>query len=188
MAESQITKRAIADSLKELSQTKAFNKITIKDITDKCGVNRQTFYYHFEDKYKLLQWIYQYEFFEVYLKGMNFDNWDEKMLVALKAIRKDKKFYINTVEHAEKYLMSFILQEMQNIFSRAVEKLDEKNKVDSEQRQFIARFFAYGVCGVIIDWAYAEMVEEPEFIVENMKRLLIHSERAAYTHISEDMK
>ena len=41
---SQITKRALASALKELLEHKPLNKITIADITEQCGVNRQTFY------------------------------------------------------------------------------------------------------------------------------------------------
>ena len=55
---SQITKRALASALKELLEHKPLNKITIADITEQCGVNRQTFYYHFQDIYALLEWIY----------------------------------------------------------------------------------------------------------------------------------
>ena len=53
---SDITKRAISASLKKLLLTKSLNKITIQDITDDCGINRQTFYYHFADIYDLVEW------------------------------------------------------------------------------------------------------------------------------------
>ena len=49
MANSNITKKALAQSLKELGSTKILDKITVADITNHCGVNRQTFYYHFQD-------------------------------------------------------------------------------------------------------------------------------------------
>ena len=54
MPESVVTKQAIADVFKEIMDKKSFDKITISDITGKCGLNRQTFYYHFQDKYDLL--------------------------------------------------------------------------------------------------------------------------------------
>ena len=54
---SQITKRALASALKELLEHKPLNKITIADITEQCGVNRQTFYYHFQDIPRLLEEI-----------------------------------------------------------------------------------------------------------------------------------
>ena len=53
---SQITKRALASALKELLEHKPLNKITIADITEQCGVNRQTFYYHFENLMDVLEW------------------------------------------------------------------------------------------------------------------------------------
>ena len=52
---SSATKIAIAYGLKELVKTKALNKITISDITEKCGINRQTFYYHFADMMDLIE-------------------------------------------------------------------------------------------------------------------------------------
>lgn len=45
---SQTTKRALAQSLKKLLQTKPLSKITINDIAEDCGVSRMTFYYHLQ--------------------------------------------------------------------------------------------------------------------------------------------
>ena len=53
---SQTTKRALEASLKKLLLQKPLNKITINDITEDCGVNRMTFYYHFKDIYDLVDW------------------------------------------------------------------------------------------------------------------------------------
>lgn len=44
---SDITKRALEASLKKMLLKKPVTKITISDITEDCGVNRATFYYHF---------------------------------------------------------------------------------------------------------------------------------------------
>ena len=40
----------LAESLKELTGNHPIEKITIKEITDKAGVIRPTFYNHFQDK------------------------------------------------------------------------------------------------------------------------------------------
>lgn len=52
-----LTRRALAESVTELLNEKPLDKIKIKDITDRCGVTRNTFYYHFQDIYDLLSWI-----------------------------------------------------------------------------------------------------------------------------------
>ena len=53
---SDITNRALEASLKKMLLKKPVTKITISDITDDCGVNRATFYYHFKDIYDLIEW------------------------------------------------------------------------------------------------------------------------------------
>lgn len=54
----------LAESLIELSAKKPIDKITIKEITDKAGVIRPTFYNHFQDKYELIEWIIKSELLE----------------------------------------------------------------------------------------------------------------------------
>ena len=53
------TKQALAESFKRLLLKRGVEKITVKDIVEDCGVNRQTFYYHFRDIYDLMEWIFQ---------------------------------------------------------------------------------------------------------------------------------
>ena len=55
---SQTTKKALAASLKQLLKEKPLDKITVTDLVEDCEVNRQTFYYHFQDIYDLIEWIY----------------------------------------------------------------------------------------------------------------------------------
>lgn len=62
MADSNLTKRALAAALKELMMTTPFNKISVGDICEKCDMNRKSFYYHFKDKYDLINWIFNSEF------------------------------------------------------------------------------------------------------------------------------
>ena len=62
MADSNITKSALASALKELMETTPFAKITVSDICAKCNMNRKSFYYHFKDKFGLVNWIYDVEY------------------------------------------------------------------------------------------------------------------------------
>ena len=51
-------KEILAESFKELAQTKKSDKITVKDITENCGYSSATFYRQFKDKYDLIAWSY----------------------------------------------------------------------------------------------------------------------------------
>ena len=59
MTSSIISKKIIANSLKYLMETESFHKISVSDIMLLCQMRRQTFYYHFKDKFELLSWIYR---------------------------------------------------------------------------------------------------------------------------------
>ncbi len=55
------TKLQMAQTLKKLIQDRPFSKITVQDIVTECNINRNTFYYHFENNYDLLCFTYEQE-------------------------------------------------------------------------------------------------------------------------------
>jgi len=72
MPDSNITKKALAMAMKELMEQIPFSKISVSDICEKCGMNRKSFYYHFKDKYDLVNWIFDVEFFQaVHVRDYN---------------------------------------------------------------------------------------------------------------------
>ena len=58
MANNQIMKEALATALKKLLEKQPLSKISVKYITDYCNISRNTFYYHFQDKYELINWVF----------------------------------------------------------------------------------------------------------------------------------
>lgn len=76
MADSNITKKALAAALKELMEEKSFEKISVGDICDRCNMNRKSFYYHFKDKYDLVNWIFDTEFIDGAYKKTYENTWE----------------------------------------------------------------------------------------------------------------
>jgi len=62
MPDSLSSKRALAEALKRLMAKQSLEKITVGDICNACGMSRKGFYYHFRDKYDLVNWIFYSEF------------------------------------------------------------------------------------------------------------------------------
>lgn len=73
MADSNITKKALANTLKGLMSEMSFDKINVAQICERCNMNRKSFYYHFKDKYDLVNWIFDIEFISI-LASENFNN------------------------------------------------------------------------------------------------------------------
>lgn len=185
MSDSLITKRAIANALKELCRAKPFDKISIADITTACGLNRQTFYYHFQDKYELLSWIYFQDNFSRITENISFDNWDQKILEMLRIMTGEKVFYMNTLKEQERTFESYLFSMAKALFLEAIIKLDERCKLSEQEREFDAEFYAYGICGVILSWAERGMKVSPEAVSYQLKNLAQDTERLAYIRSQE---
>ena len=74
---SQMTKRALVASLKDLLAEKPLDKITVTDLTEHCGVNRMTFYYHFKDIYDLVEWSCQEDAAKALAGKKTYETWQQ---------------------------------------------------------------------------------------------------------------
>ncbi|MCR5704877.1 MAG: TetR/AcrR family transcriptional regulator C-terminal domain-containing protein [Eubacterium sp.] len=180
MANANITKKALAQSLKNLGAKKILDKITVADITDDCGVNRQTFYYHFTDKYELLAWIYTQDLFIPLTADLSFDNWPEKILELLKYMKSEKKFIINTIKSSNNFFAEYLEKVLIELFNKAIADFDLYNNLDDESRSVYARFFTYGLCGVIVDWAMEGMKQDEQELAKTMETIAKNTERMGH--------
>ena len=83
----------LAESLKELTEKHPIEKITIKEITDKAGVIRPTFYNHFQDKYELLEWIVKTELLEPMIPLLQHEMLEQALVLMFTSIERSKTFY-----------------------------------------------------------------------------------------------
>lgn len=177
---SMMTKNAIANALKDLCSHKKFEKISIMDITDACQLNRQSFYYHFADKYELLSWIYYQECFADAVEEITFENWDRHMQDILETMVANKSFYVNTIKQDENIFREYLYNITHTLFFEAATALDESHKLTDEDKSFFAQFFAFGICGVVITWAKEGMKIAPNVVAGRLKQMERHCQNLAF--------
>lgn len=97
MADSNITKNALASALKELMEHEPFSKISVGDICDACGMNRKSFYYHFRDKYDLVNWIFDTEFIAAASRQKFSSEW-ELLGAICNYLYKERSFYCHALQ------------------------------------------------------------------------------------------
>ncbi|WP_407695571.1 TetR/AcrR family transcriptional regulator [Sarcina ventriculi] len=170
---SSITKIALADSLKKLLHVKTLDKITVKDIVEDCGVNRQTFYYHFHDIYDLLGWFFIKEAEKIVGNKKTYTTWHQGFLEAFKYVNNDKKLIINAYnsigrEYLENYLYSIVYGLLKDI----VEEKAQGMNVSEEDKKFVADFYKYAFVGLSLEWIRMGMKDEPEYIIEKLSKLI----------------
>ena len=170
---SQITKRALASALKELLEHKPLNKITIADITEQCGVNRQTFYYHFQDIYALLEWIYTTDAQRLLEGKRDGDTWQQGFLQVLEYIRDNRALVRNTYHSVSRELLEgYLYRVTYQLMRDVVEERAAGTQVPEEDRAFLAHFYKYAFVGLTVEWMQGGMKEEPARLVSRVNTVM----------------
>uniref|UniRef100_UPI0040268502 TetR-like C-terminal domain-containing protein n=1 Tax=Candidatus Fimivicinus sp. TaxID=3056640 RepID=UPI0040268502 len=170
---SQVTKRALEQSLKNLLLKKPLTKITVGDITEDCGINRMTFYYHFKDIYDLVEWSCLEDAKRALEEKKTYDTWQQGFLQIFKAVQENKPFILNVYrcvhrEQVEKYLQPLVDQLLLNVINEETAGIT----VRDEDKQFIAQVYSYMFIGLMLDWIKDDMREDPQQIVEKLSKLI----------------
>lgn len=170
---SQITKRALEASLKNLLLKKPVNKITIQDIAEDCGINRMTFYYHFKDFYDLIEWSCEEDARRAIEGNKTYDTWEQGFLNLFYAVEENKPFIMNVYryvsrEQIEQYLYRVVF----DLLIDVVEECSQGLNVRKNDKRFIADFYKYGFVGLMLEWIQHDMKQDPKEIVSQLNILI----------------
>lgn len=165
MADSNITKRALATALKELIETVPFQKIGVGDICERCEMNRKSFYYHFKDKEDLANWIFDIEFLEIASKK----EYDSELDVLEDLVRyfyDNRSFYRRLLRHDGQNSFSEHFHEL--IYPVLVERL-QAILGNTKAMEFQVNFLADGVVCFLNRWLTANDCTPPEDFIKDVK-------------------
>lgn len=171
------TKLALANALKAQLQKRFLDDITVKGLVEACEVNRQTFYYHFQDIYDLLCWLLEHEA-ERALEGTAC--WQDALL-AMFRYAQDNHLVIHHIycSGGREYLEAQIRRVSRAVVAANLEPAASRLSLSREDREFLTDLFMYAVSGMMLGWFAGEMREEPEDIVERLSRLMDGAARQA---------
>ena len=170
---SQVTKRALEQSLKNLLLKKPLTKITINDIAEDCGINRMTFYYHFKDIYDLVEWSCLEDARKALEEKKTYETWRQGFVQLFEAVRENRPFIMNVYrcvhrEQVEKYLKPLV----DNLLLGVINEEAAGMTVRDEDKAFIAQVYSYMFVGLMLDWIRDDMREEPEALVNRLALVL----------------
>ena len=184
---SQMTKRALEQSLKNLLLQKPLHKITISDIADDCGINRMTFYYHFKDIYDLVDWILVEDASKILEGRQSFETWDEAYLDILHQLQENKTLVLNVYrsvgrEQVEQYLYRLLDTILKDFADRECHDIT----VQDDDKQFVVDFYKYALVGVVLEWIRRDMKTDPAVMVERTGRMLQGDLRRALCRLASN--
>lgn len=157
----QIMKETIIQTFIEMINEKPFDKITVKDIVEKCGINRNTFYYHFEDIYDLLHNVFEIRIEELKFKNITYNNWEDISKHSINFILDSKKSILHIyqslgtkeIKHYLDLAISFGLKQYFDI-------LFKEYQVKQEDQDFLILYNTHALTGIILEWIDGGMKEK----------------------------
>lgn len=167
------TKKAIAYTFKDLLREKPFNKITVNDIANKCDINRQTFYYHFQDIRDLIEWICIEEVDNILEKEDECEKWEDKFLLIFRIMEEEKIFVENIYYSVSvEVLRSNLYRLVYPIIYREILEKSKGKNLREEDKKFITDFYKYSFVSIVLNWIDKGMHENPELIIAKVSRLI----------------
>ena len=168
------TKEMLAESLMKLLARRTLDKITIQDIVDDCGYNRQTFYYHFHDIYDLIDWIFAAQTQELIEKCRACGSLDVGVEAVIAYMRENRRLILNILRsvNGEK-LLDNLYRSAQSIVLSALENHPGVQELSMDYRELVAEAFKYALAGLLIDWMRAGIPEDRVNKVRTMKAVYI---------------
>lgn len=176
MGLSEITKRHFADELQRLAAEKPFAKVGVAELCRACGATRQTFYYHFRDKYDLAAWIYLQDLNQ----AVGPDSVVDKASLArmLDTMWERRDFYRSALRDSSQNNLTSYMQDYGTNF--LLEAIEREYAVEPTRQLGIAvRYHSYGMNSTILDWLEGDF----EATAQELAELL----GASIEHIVEDL-
>ncbi len=170
------TKEALASALRQMMTVKPIDKVTVKDIVEICGVNRQTFYYHFDDVDDLLEWVFEQDSDRVFPREVVYNHWMEDMMGYFDYLVSNSAFTLNVYNsNSRLYMLRYLKARMAACIRSFAEIASEGKNIDRQDFEFVVEFYANCAIGFISQWMDMGMQFPKEITRERILRVMDQS-------------
>ena len=164
------TRRLIKDAFIQLSLKKNFKDITIKDITAEATVNRATFYYHFIDKYDLLERVLKEDLMKNLITKIDEADYDKLNESTIVSIFLHITNFQTSLSAEYQRNMDIFTQTSETIIKNVLESVFYKillsqHCTDNDESLRIASIMlSRGIYGATLDWQHNSTMSSEEYI------------------------
>lgn len=147
------TKKAIVQTFLKLLDDRPLNQITVKDIVEACGINRNSFYYHFEDLPSLLEEILKDEADRIINEHASVSSLEDCLCVAIDFALKHKRAVMHTYGATNRALYEQYLDRVsQYVVSEYINMKFKEIPADPADKELLIHFFKCILIGGALDW------------------------------------
>ena len=158
------TKLWIADTMKKLLVRKSIEEIRVTEICRAAEIRRPTFYYHFQDKYDLMAWMFCQEAFQTDVLSV------QSAAQGLNRMRQDFFFYKRAYEdNSQNPMWAYMLEYFAARYAELAKEKLQTETLDT-QTQYSIRLYCYGALGMTREWLLQDNITPAETTVQMMFR------------------
>ena len=163
---SQFTKKAIKETFLILLREHSLDKITVKDIVEKCGINRNTFYYYYKDIYDLIDDVFAMEEKRVLEDDKRYDTWYEELRRVALFVVENRTAIMHVYDSKSRdVLENYLFAISDKIIRIYVEREAKRLDVSDKDQEFVCSFYGYSLVGMTLDWIKGNtQVDSEEFM------------------------
>ena len=191
LSASEHAKQQLASALKVLMAERPMDKITISDLTAICKIRRQSFYYHFEDIYDLLRWMFQNEAISLLQQHEGALLWQEGLLQLFRYLEENRAVCLCALKSMGRdHIKRFFEADIYSIIHHTIEQLGENIGSNPQLDSFVdiemlTHFYVTALAGMTESWLLGEIDRSPEQLIDFADTILNGQLRGAALRIKK---
>lgn len=169
---SEQTKKQLQQAFSELIYEKPFDKIRIKDIVERCGYNRNTFYYYYSDIYGIVEDVMIAQTRGFVANVQNGSPWNveaEKLTRELKASKSYSHLY-RFIERAD--MEKFLFHVCDEMVGCVIEQSLGGVQIPDDDKKIIRTFYRCALTGILLEWMDGGMKIEAQSLMSRVEQIV----------------
>jgi AcrR family transcriptional regulator len=169
---SKLTKIALSKSLKKELEIKKFDKITVKEVVERAGVNRQTFYYHFQDIYDLLEWTFAEDLSGCHVEPFTMTSWTVQLKNVIDYIDKNRvvvENIYNSLDHD--FIRKSLGESIRPSIEEAITGDINNAKFENDDITLAVKLITWVVVECLMEWVSTHFKSNPYQTLEQVEHL-----------------
>lgn len=159
----QFTIQVIEETFLILLSEKSFDKIRVQELVERCGISRNTFYYHYSDIYDMIQKMMDRE-----IERMNLlrqpESFEEGLLCAIQLVVQYKKAFANLLNSQGRGMIEKYLDTVSDTFIEKHFEIHMRGKALSKaDKEMLIEIYGAGLKGIMLRWIQKEWMSKEEF-------------------------
>lgn len=183
------TKSAIIDAFWQLLEEKPYSKITVKNIVDRCQINRNTFYYHYHDIPELLEYAVKKDTDHIIQSYSKFGSLMDCIAPLVNHCMSRTKAILHIYRSVQREIFLNELEQIAlYVVTQYVDTVTSELPVQPEDRTLLIRFYKCTIVGIFLDWLNDGMHYDLLASSNRICELLAGSGKQAFLKSAESVK